>query len=193
MDDPLTLLADDRMKARAAGDPWASLCVLATVDAAGEPQARVLVLRDLDARLALFINGTSPKQAELQFARRHAVLLFLSTLGVQYRLSAELQPMPSEIVCRSWLDRPRIPKVVDWLYEHDHPQSSAAPSRDHLDRRFAELDERLPAHIEAPPNALGYYLNIERLERLELANDRVHSRRRFERNGAEWSMTELIP
>jgi pyridoxamine 5'-phosphate oxidase len=193
VDDPLILLADDRMKARAAGDPWAGLCVLATVDAIGEPQARVLVLRDLDARLALFINGTSPKQAELQFARRHAVLLFLATLGVQYRLSAELEPLPSEIVRRSWLDRPRIPKVVDWLYEHDHPQSSAAPSRDHLDRRFAELDERLPSEIEAPPNALGYYLNVERLERLELTNDRVHSRRRFERSGTSWSMTELIP
>jgi len=193
MDDPLALLADDRKKAREANDPWANLCAFATVNANGEPQVRMLVLREVEARLALFINGTSPKHAELQSGTRHAVLIFLASQGVQYRLSVALEPLPSEIVGRAWLDRPRIPKVMDWLYEHDQPQSSAIPSREHLIRSFAELDAQLPANVEAPPNALGYYIAVERLERLELANDRVHSRRRFERNGAQWSTTELIP
>ena len=67
------------------------------------------------------------------------------------------------------------------------------PSRDHLLRAFTELDAQLPADVEAPANALGYYIDVTRLERLELANDRVHSRRRFERDGAEWTATELIP
>jgi pyridoxamine 5'-phosphate oxidase len=193
MTDPLALLADDRKKARAANDPWASLSVLATIDAIGEPQARVLVLRDIDTRLAVFINGTSPKHAELQFSSRCTALLFLASLGVQYRLAVSLEPMPPEIVRRSWLDRPRIPKVMDWLYERVQPQSSAVASRDALNERFAELDAQLPATVEAPPHALGYYLKVERVERLELANDRVHSRRRFERSGATWTANELIP
>jgi pyridoxamine 5'-phosphate oxidase len=193
MIDPLSLLADDRKRARAANDPWANLCALATVDAIGEPQARVLVLRDLDARLALFFNGTSPKHAEVQLAVRHAVLVFLASQAVQYRMSVVLEPLPPVIVRRAWLDRPRIPKVMDWLYERHQPQSSVAPSRDHLDQRFAELHAELPATVEAPPNAVGYYINVERLERLELANDRVHTRQRFERNGDEWIASELIP
>lgn len=193
MNDPLVLLANDRSKARAANDPWAALCVLATVDALGEAQARVVILRDLEARLAVFINGTSPKQAETRFAARQAVLIYLASLGVQYRLTVAFEPVPREIVRHSWLDRPRIPKVMDWLYERIRPQSSAVPSREYLSERFADLDAELPTSVEAPQHALGYYLNVERVERLELASDRIHSRRRFERNGASWTMTELVP
>ncbi len=40
---------------------------------------------------------------------------------------------------------------------------------------------QLPATVEAPPSAVGYYLNVERLERLELASDRVHTRQRYRR------------
>ena len=193
MNNPLTLLANDRSKARDANDPWASLCVLATVDALGDPQARVVVLRDLDARLAVFVNGTSPKHAELQFTSRHAVLVYLASLGIQYRLTAVFEPVPPEIVQRSWLDRPRIPKVMDWLYERVQPQSSAVPSREYLDERFAEVDAHLPKSVGAPAQARGYYLQVERLERLELAGDRVHTRRRFECEHGSWTVTELIP
>ncbi len=193
MSDPLTLLADDRKKARAANDPWAGLCVLATVDAFGDPQARVVVLRDVDARLAVFINGTSPKHAELQLTLRHAVLIYLASLGIQYRLTATFAPVPLETVRRSWLERPRIPKVMDWLYERIQPQSSAVPSREYLKAKFAELDAQLPKTVEAPQQALGFYLNVERAERLELAGDRVHTRQRFALDGGVWTATELIP
>ena len=138
MFDPLTLLADDRKRARVAGDPWANLCVLATIDAQQIPQARVVVLRDLEQRFAVFINGTSPKYAQLGLSRRHAVLVYLASLGVQYRLTVSFEPVPAALVRKSWLDRPRIPKVMDWLYEQFQPQSSAVPSRDDLVERYAD-------------------------------------------------------
>ena len=193
MDDPLTLLADDRNKARAAGDPWANLCVLATIDAQLNPQARVVVLRDVERRFAVFINRSSPKHTELGLSHRHAILVYLASLGVQYRLTVSFEPVPATLVHQSWLERPRIPKVMDWLYEHFQPQSSAVPSREHLVERYAAVDMQLTQGIAAPSAALGFYLVAEQVERLELAGDRIHARRRYRRDGPNWHATELIP
>jgi pyridoxamine 5'-phosphate oxidase len=191
--DPLRLLADDRKKARAAADPWANLCVLSTIDSSGNPQGRVVVLRELERRLAIFVNGTSPKHAQLPNSQRHAVLAYFASLGVQYRLTVSLEPVPTTIVRRSWLERPRIPKVMDWLYERLHSQSSEVASREYIDNRYAELDDSLPKSVEAPPHALGYYLVVEQIERLELAGDRIHSRQRYRSDGSHWHASELIP
>lgn len=193
MNDPLTLLADDRTRARDSRDPWANLCVLATIDEARNPQARVVVLRDVERRFAIFINGTSPKHGELALSRRHAVLVYLASLGVQYRLTVLLEPVPQAIVHASWLERPRIPKVMDWLYERFQPQSADVASRDELMDQFADLDRELPKDVGAPSKAVGYYLNAESAERLELAGDRPHTRVRYQRSGAVWRATHLIP
>jgi pyridoxamine 5'-phosphate oxidase len=193
MSDPLTLLADDRRRARVAGDPWANLCVLATIDAQQIPQARVVVLRDIEQRFALFINGTSPKYAQLDLSRQHAILVYLASLGVQYRLTVSFEPVPTTLVRKSWLDRPRIPKVMDWLYDQFQPQSSVVPSRDHLVERYKVIDAQLAPNVEAPAGALGFYLVAEYIERLELASDRIHARTSYRRDGALWHTTELIP
>ena len=193
MFDPLTLLADDRRKARAAGDPWANLCVLATIDAQQTPQARVVVLRDLEQRLAVFTNATSPKYAQLGNSQHQAVLVYLASLGVQYRLTVSLEPVPTALVRQSWLERPRIPKVMDWLYERFQPQSSAVPSRNDLVERYTAIDAQLAANVEAPAGALGFYLVAERIERLELAGDRIHARTSYQRDGAIWHANELVP
>lgn len=193
MADPLALLADDRRKARVAGDPWANLCVLATIDARQIPQARVVVLRDLEQRLAVFINGTSPKHAQLRQSRQHAILVYLASLGVQYRLTASFDPVPPALVRKSWLDRPRIPKVMDWLYEQFQGQSSTVASRDQLEERYAVIDAQLARDVEAPAGVLGFYLAVEFVERLELAGDRIHGRRSYRCDGAVWHASELIP
>ena len=193
MNDPLTLLADDRTRARDTNDPWANLCVVATVDAKHNPQARVVVLRDLERRFAIFINATSPKHHELALSRRHAVLVYLASLAVQYRLTVLFEPVPPAIVHANWVQRPRIPKVLDWLYERYRPQTSEVGSRDELMDHFADLDRQLPIDANAPASAVGYFLIIEEAERLELAGDRPHTRVRFRRSGGVWQSTHLIP
>jgi pyridoxamine 5'-phosphate oxidase len=193
LNEPLTQLANDRIRAREARDPWANLCVLATVDELGLPQARVLVLRDLDARLAIFINATSPKHAQLQNGSKQAVLVYLASLGVQYRLLVEFETISPDVVRRAWLDRPRIPKVMDWLYRRVHPQSNAIASRRHLLDAYAALDAELPRSVEAPLDAVGYYLAVDEIERLELSATEVHSRQLHRRRGEAWTTTELVP
>jgi pyridoxine/pyridoxamine 5'-phosphate oxidase len=191
--DPLALFANDRSRARGAADPWANLCVLSTVDSVGNPQSRVVVLRDIERRLAVFINGTSPKHEQLSNSNRHAVLVYFASLGVQYRLTVEFEGVPGAIVRKSWLERPRIPKVMDWLYEQGRAQSSEVDSREVIVDRYAELDEALPKSVEAPSQAVGYFLVIEQIERLELAGDRIHSRQRYRSVGSRWQSKELIP
>jgi pyridoxamine 5'-phosphate oxidase len=187
------MLANDRARARHAADPWANLCVLATTDADGMPHARVVVLRDLRERLAIFFNSTSPKHEQIVGSSRHAVLVYLASLGVQYRMRVGVEPVPSEIVARSWLERPRIPKVMDWFYTNVQRQSSVVSSRDALLEGFARLDDTLPEDVEAPRGAVGFYLNADEVERLELAGNRVHSRQRYRRDDDRWTVFELVP
>ena len=191
--DPLAMLANDRTRAREARDPWANLCVLATVDERSIPHARVIVLRDLNDRLAIFINATSPKHAQIELGTQQAVLIYLASVGVQYRLAVGLEAVPADIVHRNWRERPRIPKVMDWLYRRLRAQSRTVVSREALLDAYAALDEELPQSLEAPPDAVGYYLVVREIERLELSGIEVHRRQRFVHEaGAGWMTTEIV-
>ena len=104
-----------------------------------------------------------------------------------------MEPVPAALVYQSWLDRPRIPKVMDWMYERFQSQSSSVPSRALLEERYGLIDAQLSKDVTAPPGALGFYLVAEHVERLELAGDRIHARVGYRRDGAVWHASELIP
>ena len=177
----------DRARARDADDPMANLCVLATVGER-EPEARTLVLRDVDDRLALFFNATSPKAGEIRRSATVAVLIYLPSLSRQYRVRTRLLDIPAPVVHGQWQLRPDAPKRMDWLYER-HPQSSAVPSREAL---LDELGAGTPE--EAPASAIGYYLDPVAIERLDLAQPNgVHDRRRYSYDGNAWTEEVLVP
>jgi pyridoxamine 5'-phosphate oxidase len=192
VNDPLEWLRSDRDLARRAGDPWANLCVLATYSGA-RPEARTLVLRDLDDRLAVFVNGTSPKVAQIERHAAIAVLVYLASAGVQYRLNGSLEPIAAQIVHANWRARPRIPKVLDWLYRDHVPQSAPIASRAALEALHADVARRIGDDPVAPPEAIGFFITPSTIERLELAADRVHDRRRFTRTSAGWTIDTLVP
>ena len=199
--DPLVLLSADRDEAHRRSDPWASLCVLATIAAGGSPQglpqgspqARVLVLRNLDPGLGIFINTSSPKHHQIEASRTVSVLIYLASIGVQYRLDARLAAIDPETVRSSWNLRPEIPKVMDWLYETRVPQSTALDSREALLTLFEDVRGTLPDTPVAPPGASGYRIEPNRIERLQLSGDRVHERDLYEASSDGWSHRVLVP
>jgi pyridoxamine 5'-phosphate oxidase len=191
--DPFALLASDRAHARAARDPWADLCVLATVEGT-QPHARTLVLRDVDSRPAIFINETSPKHAQIRATPDVTVLVYLASRGVQYRLQGVLEPIAREIVHAHWRARPRIPKVMDYFYRESSPQSTVIHSREALESGHATIDARLGEDPHAPDEASGHFIVASTVERLVLASDRIHDRVRFRRAADEsWVREILVP
>ena len=161
------------------------------MDKAGLPQQRTLVLRDLEDRLAVFVNATSPKWPSLS-ERQISVLVWLPMLNVQYHLACRTSPVPEHIVHASWLLRPDPPKRMDWLYTPSAPQSSSVESREHLLSALAALT--LPEPLIAPPTARGLYLHPLTIERLDLSQSNgVHDRRSYHRDADGWVETTLIP
>ncbi len=191
-EDPLAQLLADRAHAREAEDFCANLCVIATVDADGQPQARTMVLRDLGTQLAIFCNETSPKWQEISNSPHIAIIVFLPSVNLQYRMMCTTEPVPVMTVHESWQLRPDAPKRMDWFYTLNKPQSAPIESRDLLQAEFAKLD--LPDPLVAPETAHGLYVLPEVIERLDLNQpDGIHDRRRYQRQGDTWVETVLVP
>jgi len=186
MEDHLSQFRTDREQAAKLQDPNANLCAFANNDAAGRPYVRTLVLREVEGKLAVFLNKSSPKWN--QNLSNVALCVYLDCLKVQYRLLATTQPIPEELVAQSWQFRPEPPKRMDWFYE-EHSQSSVIQSREHL---LKKLDES-SFHNQPPKTVSGLFLNVDEIERLDLnqANG-IHDRRRYRKTN-EWQEETLVP
>ncbi|NIP16561.1 MAG: hypothetical protein GWM88_18155 [Pseudomonadales bacterium] len=190
--DPLALLARDRAEARRLEDPCANLCTVASVDSAGAPQARTLVLRDVNERLAIFANETSPKWHEISLNVQISVVVWLPILNLQYRLRCSTERVPAHIVHDSWHQRPEQPKRLDWFYTRHLPQSSRLPDRETLLEHLARID--LPEPLTPPQTAAGLYLLPTTVERLDLnQSNGIHDRRHFELSDTGWEQSVLVP
>ena len=194
--DPLARLRGDRRQARERRDPWAELCVVSTVTAAGEPSARVLVVRELDLEtgaadpsIGVFVNASSPKIEEFARSSTVAVLIYLPSVMVQYRLRCALDPIDPGLVHRAWQMRPEIPQRMDWLYE-THPQSSEIASR----RKLIDAVWHAEQPLVAPESAVGYRFRPFEVEVLDLGHtDAPHDRRRYSLRGGDWVEAVLVP
>ena len=190
--DPLVQLANDRASARSNSDPCANLCTAATVDANNHPQARTLVLRDVGARMALFLNETSPKWQQISASGVVSVVVWLPSLELQYRLQCHVEPVPKALVDESWLLRPEVPKQLDWYYTTQQAQSSTVASREELLADLATMVD--PVHRQAPTTASGWYLRPFHVDRLDLNHPSgVHERRAFSLQGNRWQEAVLVP
>lgn len=190
MTDPLHLLEQDRHLAREATDPMVDRCVLGTPHRAQGVSLRTLVLREIDDRLAVFYSRTSSKHAELlENQCRASLLIFLPTIGVQYRLDAVLEEIPKSVIESHWQLKPNAAKRMDAIYER-RPQSTVIDDYDAFETLFAAT---VPPR-KAPANGTGCYIEPWRVERLELKTDpHMHDRKLFELQDDEWHVQQLVP
>ena len=162
------------------------------MDEAGQPQVRTLVLRELDERLALFINATSPKQRQLNTGLA-AICAYYASIQIQYRLICRLEAIPAQRVAESWQLRPDMPKRLDWYYMTGRKQSTEVSDRETLSREIASVE--LPDPLVAPTSAVGYWLIPQEAERLDLGQpDGLHARQRYLRDDqGGWRTVTLVP
>lgn len=189
--DPIQLLELDRKTAKERGDPAANVCVVATVNKENEPNLRTLVLRDVENRLAIFVNRTSQKVGEFANSSTVAVLIYLPSISVQYRLNCELAAISSRIVKESWLLRPQTSKKLDVLYE-SYPQGAEIPSDEWLKDQL----DRIGLPTEATPSVAGYFLQPKNVTRLELHDEpgSVHRAQRYSIDpDGFWTVTTQMP
>jgi pyridoxine/pyridoxamine 5'-phosphate oxidase len=193
--DPVDQIVLDRERARAAGDPFADLCILATADGSGAPGVRTLVLRDVGSQgVGLLVSATSPKWAPLEAGRYECLLVWL-TIRRQFRIRGGLQPMPDALVEEYWRQKGYESRLLDVYYATYQPQSSEVGSRARFLQGIAALRDRHPdpEGVPRPPGLRGVYLVPDQVEVWRGSPDRLHDRHLYRREGAGWVEEILVP
>ena len=196
--DPITLVVEDRARARAAGDPFADLCVLATAGHSGDaaaPGVRPIVLRDVGPQgIGLLISRTSPKWEPLSTGRYELLLLWL-TIRRQYRVRGTVASMPDPLVETYWNQKVHESRLLDVYYATYGAQSTAVLSRGRFLEGIEALRRRYPTAeaVPRPELLLGVYLVPDRIEAWRGSPDRLHDRRRFVREAGGWREETLVP
>ena len=193
---PLQDLRREREEARAAADPCTDLCCLATVADDGSPRLRTLVLREVtDLSVAVFCSRTSPKAHQLLSNGACELLIFWPTIRSQYRVRGPVEEIEVEEIRRNWERRPWESKLLDHLYASDHPQSSEIASRDALEAEVERLRELYPDtdSLPFPEGPTGFRVLASQVEIWRESADRIHDRRCYSLEGADWREQVLVP
>ena len=180
--DPIALVVDDRARARAAGDPLADLCVLATAGAS-EPGRQGCTRSSFVTSgpgIGLLISTHEPEVGAALGRALRGALLWLA-IRRQYRVRGGLAPMPDALVETYWNQKVHESRLLDVYYAAYGAQSTAVPSRERFLEGIDTLRQQYPSPEAVPrPELLrGVYLVPERIEAWRGFPDRLHDRRRF--------------
>ena len=189
-DDPLRLFAEWFEQARAAVEV-PEVMALATATADGAPSARMVLLKGVDEDGFVFYTGyDSRKAAELAENPRAAIVFYWRPLGRQVRIEGTVERVPEEDSAAYFATRPRGSQLAAWASE----QSRSLPSRDDLERRYAEVErEYEDSEVPLPPHWGGYRLRPEAIEFWQHRENRLHERVLYTRAREGWRRQLLDP
>lgn len=168
-----------------------SAMVLATAGANGEPNARIVLLKGVDTGFLFYTNYSSSKGSELTQNPRASLLFFWPELQRQVRVRGAVSRLSVEESTAYFTSRPRESQLGAWASE----QSTIIDSRDVLERRYTEYEERFTAEttVPKPPTWGGYRLMAESVEFWQGRASRLHDRLLYEQHQGEWTIHRLSP
>jgi pyridoxamine 5'-phosphate oxidase len=188
---PLELLERWLMEADEAGAPAPRAMTLATATADGRPSARLVTLKQLAGEALVFTTALwSRKVEELRGNPRVATTFYWPALGRQTRIEGGAEVAERELAERLFEGRPRSHQ----LQAHVSRQGEEIRDLDELRARLGALQVELgDAPVPCPEDWGAVRVIPDRVEFWEEAEDRLHRRRLFERDGHSWRCSLLAP
>jgi pyridoxamine 5'-phosphate oxidase len=174
-----------------SGMDYPNSMALATVDGAGRPSVRILLLKTFSPDgFVFFTNYESRKGSELEFNPQASLCFYWDKLGRQVRIDGTVEKLPRAESEAYFHTRPRLSQIGAWASR----QSQEIPSRDHLETKVKELEEKFQdGPIPLPDFWGGYVLKADRFEFWQQGAFRLHDRFLFERAADGWSVRRLSP
>jgi pyridoxamine 5'-phosphate oxidase len=189
--DPVAMFRRWLHDAVVAGLHEPNAMVVSTVSAQGHPSSRMVLLKGVDERgLVFYSNYDSRKGAELSVNANCALLFPWHDLQRQVRVEGKAERVSREESQRYFATRPRASQLGAWA----SPQSRVVESRDELERRYTEVEDRYNTFdVPLPENWGGYLVVPEAVEFWQGRRGRMHDRLVYRRHGDAWETVRLAP
>jgi pyridoxamine 5'-phosphate oxidase len=173
----------------AKDDPHGTDMVLATATTDGVPSARVVSLRGHDARgLWFFTHDGSRKTTEIAANARVALVLHWAPRRRQLRIDGVVEPLDRDHTVRYFATRPRAAQISAVVSRQGRPRpDDLRAQHDALTRELAG------APVPCPDDFVGFRVVPHAIELFEAADDRMHERTAFIREGDAWRSLRLSP
>ena len=191
LDDPMEQFRRWLGDAEAAGIPLPNAMAVATADAEGRPSVRHVLLRGIDERGFTFFTNYDSRKGRQLAENPHAGLVFLwKLLDRQVNATGRAERVDPAESDAYFATRPREARLGAWA----SAQSSVLESREELERRVAEADERFAgAEVPRPPNWGGFVVRPNTVEFWQGRRSRLHDRFRYSREDGGWRVDRLSP
>lgn len=191
--DPLRQFDAWFREAERAGVRMPEAAALATASAAAAPSVRMVLVKHFDERGFRFFSSYTGRKGRELAANPHAALLFhWDALGRQVRIEGPVAHVSAAETAAYVRSRPRRSQLSALA----SPQSQTIDSRQTLERRVAELEERYgTGELPLPSGWGGFRLRAYTYELWQQRHDRLHDRLRYRRrdDDAGWLIERLAP
>lgn len=165
--------------------------ILSTINA-GHPSARVVLLKGFEQEGPVFYsNYDSPKGQQLAATPVAAATFLWLPLERQVRIEGRVERVSAAMSDEYFATRPRGSQIGAVA----SPQGQVVSSREELEKKFAEIEDRYPegTSIPRPAHWGGFVIVPTVWEFWQGRRNRLHDRIRYRLAGGAWIKERLAP
>lgn len=188
--DPLPELERWIEEARDQGQSHPASVAFVTTGASGQPSARTVTLKRIEPDALVFTSALWTRKAkEIEANPRVALLFHWPALGRQVHVTGAAELAERTLAEELFAQRDLFHQLQTVVSRQGEEIEDVAPLRDRLNH-LAAVQETVPA---CPEDWGALRVRPATIEFWSEAEDRIHERRLFERDGRAWTSSLLAP